>query len=41
MHAGVIWEMWKNLTVYSTSQNKKKVYVHDGCILKIEGATAV
>ncbi len=30
--------MWKILTAYSASQNKKKVYPHDGCILKIEGA---
>ncbi len=31
----------KNLTAYSTSRVKirKKVYVHEGCILKIEGAT--
>ncbi len=30
----------KNLTTYSTSQNKKKVYMHEGCILKIEGLQA-
>ncbi len=35
----VIWEeMRKKLTA---SQNKKTVYVHEGCILKIEGATGV
>ncbi len=34
-------EMRKNLTAYSTSQNKKKVYAHEGNILKIEGATDV
>ncbi len=40
--AWVIWEeMQKVLTVYSASQNKEKVYVHAGCILKIEGTTGV
>ncbi len=31
-------EIWKNLTAYSTNQNKKKVFAHEGCIFKIEGA---
>ncbi len=31
----------ENLTAYSTSQNQKKVYVYDGCILKIEGTTGM
>ncbi len=30
----------KNLTMYSTSQNKKK-FVYEGCIFKIVGATGI
>ncbi len=32
--------MRKNLGAHGTNQNKKEVYVREGCILKIEGLQA-